>query len=128
MAVVYKAFDKVVNRVVAVKVLKEEFMSDAQFRRRFTNESKAITMLSQNNIVDVYDVCLEGDMMYLVMEYIDGVTLKEYLDKVKVLDWHEAAFYIKQILKARSHAHERGIVHRDIKPHNIMLCATEQLK
>jgi len=92
MAVVYKAFDKVVNRVVAVKVLKEEFMSDAQFRRRFTNESKAITMLSQNNIVDVYDVCLEGDMMYLVMEYIDGVTLKEYLDKVKVLDWHEAAF------------------------------------
>ncbi len=128
MAVVYKAFDKVVNRVVAVKVLKEEFMSDAQFRRRFTNESKAITMLSQNNIVDVYDVCLEGDMMYLVMEYIDGVTLKEYLDKVKVLDWHEAAFYIKQILKAMSHAHERGIVHRDIKPHNIMLLRDGTIK
>ena len=121
MAVVYKAFDRVVNRVVAVKILKEEFMSDAQFRRRFTNESKAITMLSQNNIVDVYDVCLDGDMMYIVMEYLDGITLKEYIDKVKVLDWKEAAFYIKQILKAMSHAHERGIVHRDLKPHNIML-------
>ena len=76
MAVVYKAFDRVVNRVVAVKILKEEFMSDAQFRRRFSNESKAITMLSQNNIVDVYGVCLEGDIMYIVMEYIDGITLK----------------------------------------------------
>ena len=128
MAVVYKAFDKVVNRVVAVKVLKEEFMSDAQFRRRFANESKAVTMLSQNNIVDVYDVCLEGDMMYLVMEYIDGVTLKEYLDKVKKLDWREATFYIKQILKAMSHAHERGIVHRDLKPHNIMLLRDGTIK
>ncbi len=128
MAVVYKAFDKVVNRVVAVKILKEEFMSDAQFRRRFANESKAITMLSQNNIVDVYDVCLEGDLMYLVMEYIDGITLKEYIDKVKVLDWHEAAFYIKQILKAMSHAHERGIVHRDLKPHNIMLLRDGTIK
>ncbi len=128
MAVVYKAFDQVVNRVVAVKILKEEFMSDAQFRRRFSNESKAITMLSQNNIVDVYDVCLEGDLMYLVMEYIDGITLKEYLDKVKVLEWHEAAFYIKQILKAMSHAHERGIVHRDLKPHNIMLLRDGTLK
>ncbi len=128
MAVVYKAFDKVVNRVVAVKVLKEEFMSDAQFRRRFANESKAITMLSQNNIVDVYDVCLDGDMMYMVMEYIDGVTLKEYLDKVGVLDWKEAVFYIKQILKAMSHAHERGIVHRDLKPHNIMLLRDGTIK
>jgi len=128
MAVVYKAFDQVVNRVVAVKILKEEFMSDAQFRRRFANESKAITMLSQNNIVDVYDVCLEGDLMYLVMEYIDGITLKEYLDKVKVLEWHEASFYIKQILKAMSHAHERGIVHRDLKPHNIMLLRDGTIK
>lgn len=128
MAVVYKAFDQVVNRIVAVKILKEEFMSDAQFRRRFSNESKAITMLSQNNIVDVYDVCLEGDLMYLVMEYIDGITLKEYIDKVKVLDWHEAAFYIKQILKAMSHAHERGIVHRDLKPHNIMLLRDGTIK
>ncbi len=128
MAVVYKAFDQVVNRVVAVKILKEEFMSDAQFRRRFSNESKAITMLSQNNIVDVYDVCLEGDLMYLVMEYIDGITLKEYIDKIKVLDWHEASFYIKQILKAMSHAHERGIVHRDLKPHNIMLLRDGTIK
>ncbi len=128
MAVVYKAFDQVVNRIVAVKILKEEFMSDAQFRRRFSNESKAITMLSQNNIVDVYDVCLEGDLMYLVMEYIDGITLKEYIDKVKVLDWHEASFYIKQILKAMSHAHERGIVHRDLKPHNIMLLRDGTIK
>ncbi len=128
MAYVYKAFDKLVNRVVAVKILKEEFMTDAQFRRRFSNESKAITMLSQNNIVDVFDVCLEGDLMYIVMEYIDGITLKEYLDKVKVLEWHEAAFYIKQILKAMSHAHERGIVHRDLKPHNIMLLRDGTIK
>ena len=128
MAVVYKAFDRVVNRVVAVKILKEEFMSDAQFRRRFSNESKAITMLSQNNIVDVYGVCLEGDIMYIVMEYIDGITLKEYIDKVKILDWKEASFYIKQILKAMSHAHERGIVHRDLKPHNIMLLRDGTIK
>lgn len=128
MAYVFKAFDKVCNRVVAVKVLKDEFMSDAQFRRRFTNESKAITMLSHNNIVDVYDVSLEGDALYIVMEYIDGITLKEYMDKKGVLTPNEALHFLKQILNGLSHAHERGIVHRDIKPHNIVLLKDGTIK
>ncbi len=128
MAYVYKAFDKICNRVVAVKILKDEFMSDTQFRRRFTNESKAITMLSQGNIVDVYDVSLEGDALYIVMEYIDGITLKEYMEKKGMLSGTEALHFIKQILKALAHAHERGIVHRDIKPHNIMLLKDGSIK
>ena len=128
MAYVFKAFDKVCNRVVAVKILKDEFMSDAQFRRRFTNESKAITMLSHNNIVDVYDVSLEGDALYIVMEYIDGITLKEYMEKKGILSDNEALHFIKQILKGLAHAHERGIVHRDIKPHNILLLKDGTIK
>ncbi len=128
MAYVFKAFDKVCNRVVAVKILKDEFMSDAQFRRRFTNESKAITMLSHNNIVDVYDVSLEGDSLYIVMEYIDGITLKEYMEKKGMLSDAEALHFIKQILKGLAHAHERGIVHRDIKPHNIILLKDGTIK
>ncbi len=128
MAYVYKAFDKVCNRVVAVKILKDEFMSDAQFRRRFTNESKAITMLSHGNIVDVYDVSLEGDALYIVMEYIDGITLKEYMEKKGALSSAEALHFIKQILKGLSHAHERGIVHRDVKPHNIILLKDGTIK
>lgn len=128
MAYVFKAFDKVCNRVVSVKILKDEFMSDAQFRRRFTNESKAITMLSHNNIVDVYDVSLEGDALYIVMEYIDGITLKEYMEKKGVLSDVEALHFVKQILKGLAHAHERGIVHRDIKPHNILLLKDGTIK
>lgn len=128
MAYVYKAFDKVCNRVVAVKILKDEFMSDAQFRRRFTNESKAITMLSHGNIVDVYDVSLEGDALYIVMEYIDGITLKEYMEKKGALSSVEAIHFIRQILKGLAHAHERGIVHRDIKPHNIILLKDGTIK
>ncbi|MBQ8894204.1 MAG: Stk1 family PASTA domain-containing Ser/Thr kinase [Clostridia bacterium] len=128
MAYVYKAFDKVCNRVVAVKILKDEFMSDAQFRRRFTNESKAITMLSHNNIVDVYDVSLEGDSLYIVMEYIDGITLKEYMEKKGALSSAETIHFVRQILKGLSHAHERGIVHRDIKPHNIILLKDGTIK
>lgn len=128
MAYVFKAFDKVCNRLVAVKVLKDEFMADAQFRRRFTNESKAITMLSHSNIVDVYDVCLEGDALYIVMEYIDGITLKEYMEKKGILSPNEALHFIKQILGGLAHAHERGIVHRDIKPHNIILLKDGSIK
>ena len=128
MAYVFKAFDKVCNRVVAVKILKDEFMSDAQFRRRFTNESKAITMLSHSNIVDVYDVSLEGDTLYIVMEFIDGITLKEYMEKKGVLTPNEALHFLKQILAGLSHAHERGIVHRDIKPHNIVLLKDGTIK
>ena len=128
MAYMYKAFDKVCNRVVAVKILKDEFMSDAQFRRRFTNESKAITMLSHDNIVDVFDVSLEGDTLYIVMEYIDGITLKEYMERKGILSDVEALHFIKQILKGLAHAHERGIVHRDVKPHNIILLKNGMIK
>ncbi len=128
MAYVYKAFDKICNRVVAVKILKDEFMSDAQFRRRFTNESKAITMLSHSNIVDVFDVSLEGDSLYLVMEYIDGITLKEYMEKKGVLSSVEALHFVKQVLKGLAHAHDRGIVHRDVKPHNIILLKDGTIK
>lgn len=128
MAYVYKAFDKICNRVVAVKILKDEFMSDAQFRRRFTNESKAITMLSHDNIVDVFDVSLEGDTLYIVMEYIDGITLKEYMERKGTLSDVEALHFIKQILKGLAHAHERGIVHRDVKPHNIILLKNGMIK
>lgn len=121
MAVVYKAYDDVLARDVAVKILKDEYMQNEEFRRRFTMESKAIIMLMHENIVDIYDVCLEGDVMFIAMEYLDGVTLKEYIDSVGMLEWHEATQYIKQILSAVQHAHERGIVHRDLKPQNIML-------
>lgn len=121
MAVVYKASDNVEDRFVAVKILKDEFVKDERFRRRFLNESRAIAMLSHKNIVDVYDVNFEGDIQYIVMEYIEGRTLKEYINVTGALSPSEAIDYCKQILGALRHAHERGVVHRDIKPHNIML-------
>jgi len=121
MSVVYKAFDSLENRNVAVKVLKPEFLSDETSRKRFLNESRAIAMLSHVNIVDVYDVNFEGDIQYIVMEYIEGRTLKEYMDYSGAMPVGEAIGYMKQILRALRHAHERGIVHRDIKPQNIML-------
>ncbi len=121
MAVVYKAVDNLENRFVAVKILKDEFVKDERFRRRFLNESRAVAMLSHKNIVDVYDVNFEGDIQYIVMEFIEGRTLKEYISVTGAISTSEAIGYCKQILSALRHAHERGIVHRDIKPHNIML-------
>lgn len=121
MSVVYKAVDSLENRFVAIKVLKPEFLSDERFRRRFLNESRAIAMLSHVNIVDVYDVNFEGDNQYIVMEYIEGRTLKEYMEFTGAIPIGEVFGYIKQTLRALRHAHERGIVHRDIKPQNIML-------
>ncbi len=121
MAVVYKAVDNLENRFVAVKILKDEFVKDERFRRRFLNESRAIAMLSHKNIVDVYDVNFEGDIQYIVMEFIEGRTLKEYISVTGAISASEAIGYCKQILGALRHAHERGVVHRDIKPHNIML-------
>ncbi len=121
MSVVYKAADSVESRYVAIKVLKSEFLSDERFRRRFLNESRAIAMLSHPNIVDVYDVNFEGDIQYIVMEFIEGRTLKEYMEFTGAIPENEAIGYIKQTLRALRHAHERGIVHRDIKPQNIML-------
>ena len=121
MAIVYKARCWVLNRYVAIKMLKEEFLQDEEFRRRFYNESQAVAKLSHNNIVAVYDVARTDKQDYIVMELIDGISLKEYLQKKGHLSWQETVFFAQQIAKALSHAHSRGIIHQDIKPHNIML-------
>lgn len=128
MAVVYKAYDSIDDRTVAVKVLKDEYLSNDDFRRRFKNESKAVAVLSHPNIVKVYDVSFGDKIQYIVMEYIDGVTLKEYIDQQKVLTWKEAVHFTVQILRALQHAHEKGIVHRDIKPQNIMMLEDGTIK
>jgi serine/threonine-protein kinase len=128
MAIVYKAYDSIDDRIVAVKVLKEEYLSNEDFKRRFKNESKAIAVLSHPNIVKVYDVSLSEKLQYIVMEYIDGITLKEYIDQQHVLTWKEAVHFTVQILRALQHAHEKGIVHRDIKPQNIMMLEDGTIK
>ena len=116
MSVVYKAYDNVDDRIVAVKILKEEFANDDEFVRRFKNESKAIAVLSHPNIVKVYDVSFGDRIQYIVMEYVDGITLKEYIQKQGRITWNDAVFFISQVLRALQHAHDKGIVHRDIKP------------
>ncbi len=121
MAVVYKALCHRLNRYVAVKILRDDMATDAESRRRFTTESKAISMLSHPNIVSVYDVSRGGDPMYIVMELVDGISLKQYMEKRGALTWKEALHFSSQIARALSHAHSKGIIHRDIKPHNIML-------
>ena len=121
MARVYKAFDNQENRLVAIKILKEEFLSNDEFLRRFKNESKAIAMLSHPNIVNVYDVSFGDLIQYIVMEYIEGITLKEYIENQGSLRWKDAVHFTMQILKGLQHAHDKGIVHRDVKPQNIMV-------
>lgn len=128
MSVVYKAYDKVDDRIVAVKVLKDEFLNNDDFKRRFKNESKAIALLSHDNIVRVYDVNFGEKLQYIVMEYIDGITLKEYINKQGSITWNDALYFMTQILKAVQHAHDKGIVHRDIKPQNIILLPNGNLK
>lgn len=121
MAVVYKALDNFDNKTVAVKILKEEFSSDDDFRRRFKNESKAVAVLSHPNVVKVYDVSFGETLQYIVMEYVDGITLKQYIQQKGALSLREVVLIGTQILRALQHAHEKGVIHRDIKPQNIML-------
>lgn len=121
MAFVLKAEDLVMNRVVAVKILNEQYNGDEEAEKRFINESKAVAMLSNQNIVSVYDVAIYPDIKYIVMEYLDGITLRTYMDNKKVLPWKEACAYTLQILRALEHAHGKNVIHRDIKPQNIML-------
>lgn len=128
MADVYKAVDVMENRIVAVKILKPEFSSNEEFLRRFRNESKAIALLSHPNIVKIYDVGLKDEIQFIVMEYIDGITLKEFIDQQGVLRWKDALHFTTQILRALQHAHDKGIVHRDIKPQNIMLFSDGTIK
>ena len=128
MAVVYKAYDNLDDRIVAVKILKDEYLANEEFRRRFKNESKAIAVLNHRNIVKVYDVSFGDRLQYIVMEYIEGISLKEYIEQRGVLDWNEALFFGIQILRALQHAHDKGIVHRDIKPQNIMLLENGTIK
>ncbi len=128
MAVVYKAYDIIDDRIVAVKVLKEEFLANEEFRRRFKNESKAIAVLSHPNIVRVYDVNYGDKLQYIVMEYVEGITLKEYIEQQEVINQKEAVYFVMQILRALQHAHDKGVVHRDIKPQNIMLLENGTIK
>lgn len=128
MAVVYKALCHRLNRLVAIKILKDEYSKDEDFRRRFHTESQAVAMLSHPNIVSVYDVSRSGDIDYIVMELIEGITMKQYLDKKGCMNWREALHFSIQIAKALEHAHSRGIIHRDIKPHNIMLLKDGSVK
>ncbi|MCI8538424.1 MAG: Stk1 family PASTA domain-containing Ser/Thr kinase [Oscillospiraceae bacterium] len=129
MAVVYKARCHRLNRLVAVKILKSELAQDAELRRRFHDESQAVAMLSHPNIVAVYDVSKTDDVEYIVMELIDGITLKQYMQqRGGSLPWREALHFINQIVKALGHAHGRGIIHRDIKPHNIMVLRDGSVK
>lgn len=128
MAMVYKAHDTVDGTTVAIKILKDEFLGNSEFIRRFKNESKAIAVLSHPNIVKVNDVSFGDKIQYIVMEYIDGITLKEYIGHQKEIPWKEAVHFTVQILQALQHAHEKGIVHRDMKPQNIMLLQDGSIK
>lgn len=128
MAYVYRAYDRIEGRWVAIKILKQELSGNSDFLRRFRNESKAIAMLSHPNIVKVYDVSFGDQIQYIVMEYIDGITLKQYIEQEGVIRWNEAVHFTMQILMALEHAHSKSIVHRDIKPQNIMVLQNGTIK
>ena len=128
MAVVYKARCHRLNRLVAIKILKAEYTQDEDFRRRFHAESQAVAMLSHPNIVSVYDVSTTDEADYIVMELIDGITLKQYMERKGTLNWKETLHFAIQIAKALDHAHSRGIIHRDIKPHNVMVLKNGSVK
>ena len=121
MANVYKAKCHRLNRLVAVKILKSDLAQNADFRRRFRDESLAVARLSHANIMSVYDVSSSQGIEYIVMELLDGITLKQYMERRSNMNWREALHFITQIMRGLSHAHSRGIIHRDIKPQNIMV-------
>ena len=128
MANVYKARCHRLNRLVAIKILKSDLADNADFRRRFHDESQAVAQLSHANIVSVYDVSTNPDREYIVMELIDGITLKQYMERRGRMDWGESLHFITQIMRGLSHAHSRGIIHRDIKPQNIMVLRDGSVK
>ena len=128
MANVYKAKCHRLNRLVAIKILKRDLAENADFRRRFRDESLAVAQLSHANIVSIYDVSSSHGIDYIVMELIDGITLKQYMERRVHMDWREALHFITQIMRGLSHAHSRGIIHRDIKPQNIMVLRDGSVK
>lgn len=128
MADIYRARDIQEDRIVAVKILKTEYAGSEEFLRRFRNESKAIALLSHPNIVKIYDVGFTDKVQFIVMEYVDGITLSDYIEQQGVLKWRDAIHFTVQTLKALQHAHDRGIVHRDIKSSNIMLLRDGTIK
>lgn len=128
MAIVFKARDLLQGKFVAVKILKDEFLANDDFKRRFRNESKAIAVLSHPSIVKIIDVNFSDNIQYIVMEHIDGITLKEYIEQQGAIKWKEAVHFTVQILRALQHAHDNGIVHRDVKPQNVMLLEDGTIK
>lgn len=128
MAQVYKARCRLLNRFVAIKVLRSEFVKDNEFLSRFNTEAQAAAALSHHNIVSIYDVGRENDIEYIVMEYVEGLTLKEYIKQNKLLSWQESVSFTIQICRALNCAHKNGIIHRDIKPQNIILTSEGVLK
>ena len=128
MAVVYKARCHRLNRLVAIKILKDELADDEDFRRRFHTESQAVAMLSHPNIMAVYDVSKTGNIDYIVMELLEGITLKQYINRKGLLSWKESLHFAMQICKAILHAHSKGVIHRDIKPQNIMILKDGSIK
>ena len=128
MAVVFKATDLLMRRTVAIKILKDEISADEQAVQRFTHEYQAVAMLAHQNIVEIHDASVRRNIKYIVMEYVEGITLKNYMQHREVLNLREIISYTTQILRALDHAHKKGIVHRDIKPQNIMLLKNGVIK